>query len=69
MRRPFRRLARGHHHPYRGFHRPIRRVGRLFGLMGMTAVGYAVFDKYRREQARMQSQTIPIWEDHFPDPS
>lgn len=36
----------------RGVRRSVARRGNLFGLVGMVALGYALYDKYQREQAR-----------------
>jgi len=42
--------------------RPIRRRGRILGLIGLAALGYTMLEKNRQKQARMGSDGFVDWE-------
>ena len=61
-----------HHHrhlppPRRHFRRvrmrPIRRGGRLLGMVGLAALGYTLLEKNRQRQSRMLSDAFVDWEE------
>ena len=60
-----------HHHrhmppPIRHFRRfrmrPIRRGGRLLGMVGLAALGYSLLERNRQRQTRMQPDAFVDWE-------
>ena len=61
-----------HHHrhlppPRRHFRRvrmrPIRRGGRLLGMVGLAALGYTLLERNRQRQSRMHSDAFVDWEE------
>jgi len=42
--------------------RPIRRGGRILGIIGLAALGYTLLEKNRQKQARMGSDGFVDWE-------
>ena len=43
--------------------RPIRRRGRMLGVIGLAALGYTLLEKNRQKQMRMNSNEFVDWED------
>ena len=42
--------------------RPIRRRGRMLGVIGLAALGYTLLEKNRQKQMRMNSDAFVDWE-------
>lgn len=42
--------------------RPMRRRGRLLGMVGLAALGYTLLERNRQRQTRMQPDAFVDWE-------
>ena len=62
MRHHHRHMPPPRHH-FRHFRRrPMRRGGRLLGMVGLAALGYTLLERNRQRQTRMQPDAFVEWE-------
>ncbi|MEA3326848.1 MAG: hypothetical protein U9R53_06000 [Chloroflexota bacterium] len=65
MRHYHRHMSIPRRHLIRARIRPIRRRGRILGMIGLAALGYTLMQKNRQNPARLGSDGFVDWEDEI----